>query len=94
MQKAAGFFEAAASDATGQLNHVDQQMTALQAFWHGQASYGYIQAMEAWETEFDKIIQELVKMIGIMGHNIQKYKQGEESAIDHSSSWLGGLPNI
>src|SRR5262245_20961583 len=94
MVKAAGEFEAATRTATAQLSAIDAEMATLQTFWHGQASFGYVTAMERWEAEFKVIIDQLIHMMEVMGVNTKVYHEAENAAIGHSGSWLGGLEGI
>jgi WXG100 family type VII secretion target len=97
MQQACSLFETTASTMTQQMQSVNDCQSVLQSSWTGDASLRFNSAMNEWEQEFDVIIKELVKMIGVMGGAAKVYAQNEEQAVTAAPQWaqnILGLANF
>lgn len=94
MQQAVSHFENASSEATKQMQSVNENQAALMATWTGDASVKFGQAMNDWEHQFQIIIKELNHMIEKMGSNAQVYSQNEQHATGIAGQWAGGLSDI
>ncbi|AGL14098.1 WXG100 family type VII secretion target [Actinoplanes sp. N902-109] len=94
MQRAAQEFSDKATEFTSSLQSVDAQMATLRAFWSGQASQGFAQAMSSWESSFQKVINELINMLDVMGVTTKGYVAAEDTAAGAASSFGAALPGI
>jgi WXG100 family type VII secretion target len=94
MQRAAQEFSDKASEFTGSLQSVNTQMATLQASWTGQASQGFNQAMDSWEGAFQKVINELINMLDVMGVTTKGYVSAEDDAASTAASFGAALPGI
>lgn len=94
MQRAAQEFSDKATLFTSQLNAVNGQMSILQSSWTGQASQGFNQAMDSWEGSFQKVINELLNMLEVMGVTTKGYQQAEDDASNVAQSFSSALPGI
>ena len=94
MQSAAQEFANRASEFTGHLQSVNANMARLQGSWSGQASAGFNQAMDNWENSFKKVIDELIKMLDVMGVTTKRYAEAEDTATDTAKSFAQALPGV
>ena len=94
MQQAAQEFSSRASEFTGHLQNVNSEMATLQASWTGDASNQFNQAMDAWEGAFQKVINELMNMMQVMGVNTQYYQTAESDASSSAASFASALPGF
>lgn len=94
MQRAAQAFSARATEFTGHLQSVNAQMATLQASWTGAASQGFNQAMDSWEAAFQRVINELVNMLDVMGVTTKGYIQAEDDAAGAAQSFASALPGV
>jgi len=94
MQRAAQEFSDRATEFTGHLQSVNSQMAVLQASWTGNASRSFNQAMDNWEASFQKVINELINMLDIMGVTTKGYNQAEDDAAGSAQSFASALPGI
>lgn len=94
MQRAAQEFSDKANIFNGQLRAVNGQMAILQATWTGQASQGFNQAMDNWENAFQKVINELLNMLEVMGVTTKGYQQSEDDAANVAQSFGSALPGF
>lgn len=94
MRRAAQEFSDKATEFTGSLQAVNGQMAILQGSWTGQASAGFNQAMDSWETAFQRVINELIKMLDVMGTTTTGYLQAEDTASSTASSFGAALPGV
>ena len=94
MQRAAQEFSDKAQEFTGQLQAVNGQMGILQASWTGQASAGFNQAMDSWEGSFQRVINELINMLEVMGVTTKGYVAAEDDASSVAASFGSALPGI
>ncbi len=94
MQRAAQEFSDKAQSFTGQLRAVNGQMAILQSTWTGQASQGFNQAMDSWENSFQKVINELLNMLQVMGVTTKGYQQSEDDAANVAQSFGSALPGV
>lgn len=94
MQSAGQEFANKASDFTGNLQNVNSQMAILQSSWTGDASTKFNSAMDSWEGAFQKVINELIAMMNVMGVNTQYYTNAEDSAASTAQSFASALPGV
>jgi WXG100 family type VII secretion target len=94
MQFAIGQFEEKANEFTGLLQSVNSDMAQLQSSWTGQASGGFNQAMDNWENAFKNVIDELIKMLDVMGVTTKGYADAEDTAYQTAQSFSQALPGI
>ncbi|WP_041840545.1 WXG100 family type VII secretion target [Actinoplanes friuliensis] len=94
MQAAAQEFSARATEFTGHLQSVNSEMATLQSTWTGTASNGFNQAMDNWEASFQKVINELINIMEVMGVNTKGYAQAEDTAASSAQSFASALPGI
>ncbi|WP_067494989.1 WXG100 family type VII secretion target [Actinoplanes sp. TFC3] len=94
MQRAAQEFSDKATEFTSSLQAVNGQMSVLQSSWTGQASNGFNQAMDSWESSFQKVINELINMLDVMGVTTKGYVQAEDTAASTASSFGAALPGV
>jgi WXG100 family type VII secretion target len=94
MQRAAQEFSDKATEFTGSLQAVNSQMGTLQASWTGQASSGFNQAMDSWEGSFQRVINELINMLDVMGVTTKGYIQAEDDAASSAASFGSALPGV
>lgn len=94
MRRAAQEFSDRATEFTGHLQSVNSQMGSLQATWTGAASQGFNQAMDSWEASFQKVINELVNMLDVMGVTTKGYTQAEDDAASAAQSFAAALPGL
>jgi WXG100 family type VII secretion target len=69
-------------------------MATLQGTWTGSASNGFNQAMDSWENSFKRVIDELIKMLDVMGVTTKGYTDAEDTAAQTASSFAQALPGI
>src|SRR3954464_15464600 len=91
MQAAAQQFSDRATEFTGHLQSVNSAMATLQGSWTGQASGGFNQAMDNWENSFKRVIDELIKMLDVMGVTTKGYAQAEDTAAQTAQSFAQAL---
>ncbi len=94
MQRAAQEFSDKATVFTGSLQSVNSQMASLQATWTGQASMGFNQAMDSWEASFQRVINELITMLDVMGVTTKGYIAAEDTASSAAASFGAALPGV
>jgi WXG100 family type VII secretion target len=94
MQAAAQEFSSRATEFTGHLQSVNQQMGMLQATWTGDASKGFNTAMDSWENSFQKVINELIHMMDVMGVTTKGYADAENTAASAAQSFASALPGV
>ncbi|MCT2277754.1 WXG100 family type VII secretion target [Micromonospora chalcea] len=94
MQRAAQEFSDKATEFTSQLRAVNGQMAVLISSWTGQASQGFNQAMDNWENAFQRVINELLNMLEVMGVTTKGYQTAEDEASSVASSFGAALPGI
>ncbi|MBU2670263.1 WXG100 family type VII secretion target [Actinoplanes bogorensis] len=94
MQRAAQEFSDKATEFTGSLQAVNSQMATLQGSWTGQASAGFNQAMDSWEGAFQRVINELINMLDVMGVTTKGYIQAEDDAANTANSFGAALPGV
>ena len=94
MQRAAQEFSDKATVFTGQLRAVNGQMAILISSWTGQASQGFNQAMDNWENAFQRVINELLNMLEVMGVTTKGYQAAEDEASSVAGSFGAALPGI
>jgi WXG100 family type VII secretion target len=94
MQSAAQEFANRASEFTGHLQTVNSDMATLQGSWTGQASAGFNQAMDNWENSFKKVIDELIRMLDVMGVTSKGYAEAEDAAAKFAQSFGQALPGV
>lgn len=94
MQRAAQEFSNRATEFTGLLQSVNSEMAALQVSWSGQASMGFNQAMDNWEAAFQRVINELINMLEVMGVTTKGYIAAEDDAASAASSFAAALPGV
>ncbi|GIE19787.1 WXG100 family type VII secretion target [Winogradskya humida] len=94
MQRAAQEFSDKATEFTSSLQAVNSQMATLQGSWTGQASAGFNQAMDSWEGSFQRVINELINMLDVMGVTTKGYIQSEDTAASTANSFGAALPGI
>ncbi|MEU5826077.1 WXG100 family type VII secretion target [Micromonospora tulbaghiae] len=94
MQRAAQEFSNKATEFTGQLRAVNGQMAILISSWTGQASQGFNQAMDNWENAFQRVINELLNMLEVMGVTTKGYQTAEDEASSVANSFGAALPGI
>jgi len=94
MQAAGQEFANRATEFTGLLKNVNTNMASLQGSWTGQASGAFNQAMDNWENSFKKVIDELIRMLDVMGATSTTYSQAEDDAAKTASSFAQALPGV
>ncbi|WP_433794795.1 WXG100 family type VII secretion target [Actinoplanes sp. CA-252034] len=94
MQRAAQEFSDKATLFTGDLRAVNGQMAILLASWTGDASRGFNQAMDNWERSFQQVINELLKMLEVMGVTTKGYQAAEDEAASVAQSFGAALPGF
>nr|WP_240669967.1 WXG100 family type VII secretion target [Actinoplanes solisilvae] len=94
MQFAIQQFGDRATEFTGLLQSVNSNMAQLQSSWTGQASAGFNQAMDNWENSFKKVIDELIRMLDVMGATTKGYTEAEDTALQTAQSFGQALPGI
>lgn len=94
MQKAAQEFSSRATEFTGHLQNVNDEMAILQASWTGAAATQFNAAMDAWEAAFQKVINELLNIMEVMGVNTQAYSAAEDQASSSAASFAQALPGF
>lgn len=94
MRRAAQEFSDRATEFTGHLQSVNSQMATLQSTWTGAASRGFNQAMDSWEASFQRVINELVNMLDVMGVTTTGYGQAEDEAAGSAQSFAAALPGL
>ncbi|WP_213453723.1 WXG100 family type VII secretion target [Rhizomonospora bruguierae] len=94
MQRAAQEFSSRATEFTSHLQSVNAHMAMLQASWTGTAAQSFNQAMDSWEAAFQKVINELVTMLDIMGVTTKGYTQAEDEAAGTAQSFVSALPGV
>ncbi|GIE82932.1 hypothetical protein Aph02nite_88820 [Actinoplanes philippinensis] len=94
MQKAAQEFSDKATLFTGDLRAVNGQMAILISSWTGDASRGFNDAMDNWERSFQQVINELLKMLEVMGITTKGYQTAESDAADVAKSFAAALPPL
>ncbi|WP_018909561.1 WXG100 family type VII secretion target [Salinispora arenicola] len=94
MRRAAQEFSDKATEFTGSLQAVNGQMAVLQGSWTGQASAGFNQAMDSWEAAFQRVINELINMLEVMGVTTTGYIQAEDTATSAASAFATALPGV
>lgn len=94
MRRAAQEFSDRATEFTGHLQSVNSQMAALQATWTGTASMGFNQAMDNWEAAFQRVINELINMLDVMGVTTKGYLDAEDQAASTAQSFGAALPGV
>jgi WXG100 family type VII secretion target len=94
MKHAADQFGEKASSFTSDMQRINSEMATLQASWKGSASMTFGQAMDAWESAFQRVINELIGMMDSMGVNTQEYRSQEESAASGAASFAAALPGV
>jgi WXG100 family type VII secretion target len=94
MQSAAQEFANRAGIFTGHMRSINSEMGILQASWTGDASNQFNQAMDAWEGAFQKVINELINMMEVMGVNTGYYQTSESEAVSGAASFAAALPGI
>ena len=94
MQEAMKKFDDTIKLFTGKLSVVNNEMSVLQASWTGDASGVFNQAMDAWEENFQRVINALIGMAETMGVNVKIYVQAEEEASGQAANWATALPSF
>jgi WXG100 family type VII secretion target len=94
MQRAAQEFSDKATLFTGDLRAVNGQMAILLASWTGDASRSFNQAMDNWENSFQQVINELLKMLEVMGVTTKGYQTAESDAASVAQSFGAALPGF
>jgi WXG100 family type VII secretion target len=94
MQQAAQEFSDKATEFTGLMQAVNSQMASLQVSWTGQASMGFNQAMDNWEAAFQRVINELLNMLEVMGVTTKGYIAAEDEASGAAQSFATALPGV
>ncbi|BCJ52706.1 hypothetical protein Asp14428_41810 [Actinoplanes sp. NBRC 14428] len=94
MQSAAQEFSNKTTEFTGHLRNVNTEMATLQGTWTGTASMQFNQAMDSWEQSFQKVINELITMMHVMGVTTKGYAAAEDSAASSAKSFASALPGI
>lgn len=94
MQRAAQEFHDKANEFTASLRSVNSQMATLQTSWTGTASNGFNQAMDNWENSFQKVINELINMLEVMGVTTKGYIEAEDTAANTAKSFGAALPGV
>ncbi|MEV4703727.1 WXG100 family type VII secretion target [Couchioplanes caeruleus] len=94
MQAAAQEFSNRVTQFNGNLQSVNSQMAALQATWTGDASKGFNNAMDSWERSFQKVINELITMLDVMGVTTKGYREAENTAASAAQSFASALPGV
>ncbi|MGA5300895.1 WXG100 family type VII secretion target [Nucisporomicrobium flavum] len=94
MQAAGQEFSDRATQFTNTLQTINSQMAALQATWTGDASKGFNNAMDSWERSFQKVINELLTMLEVMGVTTKGYRDAEDKAANAAHSFASALPGI
>lgn len=94
MRAAAAEFGNKTSTFNGYLGSVNQEMAALQASWTGDASIRFNTAMDEWEQNFLKVINELILMTEALGGTIKDYSATEDANASIAQSFSEALPNF
>lgn len=94
MRSAAQQFSDRATEFTGHLQSVNSEMATLQGTWTGAASSNFSNAMNSWEGAFQGVIQELIKMLDVMGVTTRGYSEAEDSAASTAGSFGSALPGV
>jgi len=94
MQAAAQEFSNRATQFNGNLQSINSQMAALQGTWTGDASKGFNTAMDSWERSFQKVINELITMLDVMGVTTKGYIEAENTAASTAQSFASALPGV
>ena len=94
MESAIREFESKVDDFNGQLKKINTTMSGLQATWTGRASASFNQAMDEWERHLTSVINELIKMLDVMGVNTRGYRDAEDTAANVAQNFSSALPGI
>jgi len=78
MQQAEQVYEAALNQCDGMNRNIDSLQTQMLAIWHGQAAQRFTDAVDAWQTAFKPIIDELNRIFTALGGNRQGYTVNED----------------
>jgi WXG100 family type VII secretion target len=94
MRSAANTFAQTADEFNSHLQSVNNQMATLQASWTGQASGQFNQAMDNWENSFKNVINQLLRMLDVMGATTKGYHQAEDTASNTAKNFMDALPPL
>nr|WP_245722667.1 WXG100 family type VII secretion target [Micromonospora matsumotoense] len=94
MEAAAKEFASKAGEFNGHLRAVNGEMRTLQASWRGDASNSFNHAMDNWEASFQTVINQLLRMMDVMGATTAGYRAAEEDASQTAQAFSSALPGV
>ncbi|GAB3146432.1 hypothetical protein GCM10027290_28210 [Micromonospora sonneratiae] len=82
MQAAEQYYEGALNQCDGINRNIDALQDQMLAIWKGMAAQRFTDAVDAWQTAFKPIIDELNRIYTALGGNRQGYTINEDQNAD------------
>lgn len=92
MRSAAVEFSNKSGEFTGDLQTVRADIESLMASWTGETSIKFTQAMQQWQTSFQKVIQALNHMQEVLTANITANVATEDQSTTTATGLAGIIP--
>ncbi len=94
MQSAIQKFQSTTDEFNGYLRQENEMISQLRSTYTGDSASSYGTAMDEWENQFSRVINDLTDMMRIMGVNVNQYVQTEEQNANIAKSFSSALPNF
>lgn len=85
MRSAQDSFQTALTEVKGSYTQMESQIETLRGQWSGEASTGYLSAMETWLRDFDTVQRNLALMLQKLQDSIISYDSTHHTTSDVSS---------